>query len=80
MNNKKIDYVALIAPIYPYIASEDKTYMSKKGAIIIQYEDGTKSTLALECKEDLTNNTDIEFKIGKDSKIKTLFKRSDEQL
>ena len=74
---KEIKNVALLKPVLVYSVADALHYVSKKGVIIVEYTDNTKSELELENMVDLTKNIDWEIKAYKKTKMKFLFKNSE---
>lgn len=71
---KEIKNIAILKPVLVYSVEDALHYISKKGVIIVEYTDNTKSELELENMIDLTKETNWELKAYKKTKIKFLFK------
>lgn len=74
---KAIKNIAILSPIVVYDVEKDLNFVSKKGCIIVEYIDNTRNELDLQNMVDLTDNNDYEYKIYNKTKIKYLFKGSE---
>ena len=71
---KTIKNIAILKPIVVYDVNGDFHYISKKGCIIVEYEDNTRHELDLQNMVDITNNVNIEYKLFNKTKMKYLFR------
>ena len=71
---KEIKNIAILSPILVYDVEQDEHYVSKKGCIVVEYEDNTRNELDLENMVDLTNNVNFEYVLYNKTKMKYIFK------
>lgn len=72
---KEIKNIAILRNVVIYNKNHDKDYFTKKGVMIIEFEDNTRNILDLESNTDITNCKHLETKVIKGkTKIKTIFR------
>lgn len=71
---KAIKNIAILKPIVVYDNEKGLNYLSKKGCIMVEYEDNTRRELDLQNMVDLTDNDNFEYLICDKTKINFIFK------
>ena len=68
-----IKNIALLSPVDMYNKEEQATYISKKGVILVEFEDNSRRYLDISNKVDITDYEEWEIKLNNKSKMKYIF-------